>query len=81
MRREKKPITIQADNTPVPIGTGGAQLQELYRHLDNVYTGDRYMAYYGQLRAEEHPHKLALEMTIDHFDLRSQRWYQKRFPG
>lgn len=55
-----------------------AQLQELYRHLDNCYTGDKYLAYYGQLRAEEYNHKTALAMTIEKFHLTSQEWYQKR---
>lgn len=54
------------------------QLQELYRHLDGV-GGDRRLAWYGQLRAEEKSHAEALEMTIEHFNLRREEWYQNRF--
>lgn len=58
-------------------GGNKEQLQELYRHLDGV-NGDRRLAYYGQLRAEEYSHEEALRMTIKEYRLEQQDWYQKR---
>lgn len=57
---------------------GREQLQQLYRHLDHVHAGDLYIAWYGQLRAEGHEHTDAINLTIEHFRLRSQDWYQAR---
>lgn len=57
---------------------GKTQLQELYRHLDG-HGGDRRLAWYGQLRAEEYSHEEALRMTVNHFRLERELWYQKRF--
>lgn len=54
------------------------QLQELYRHLEHTTNGDQFIAYYGQLRAVEHPHHEALQLTIEHFRLESRDWYQRR---
>lgn len=57
---------------------GRRQLQEVYRHLDGV-GGDRRIAWYGQLRAEEYSHEEALRMTVEHFHLEREPWYQLRF--
>jgi hypothetical protein len=58
------------------------QVQELYRHLDCMGSaGDRHIAWYGQLRAEEMSHDEALEATISHFRLTDEVWYQRRFPN
>lgn len=54
------------------------QLQELYRHLDGV-GGDRRLAYYGQLRAEEKSHEEALRLTVEFFRLAREPWYIARF--
>jgi hypothetical protein len=60
-------------------GRGRAQVQELRLHLDRAGPmGDRQIAYYGELRAHEISHDLALERTIYHFQLREQAWYQAR---
>lgn len=59
---------------------GRKQLQEVYRHLDGV-GGTTRIAWYGQLRAEEYSHEEALRMTIEHFRLEREPWYQKRFEG
>lgn len=59
--------------------SGKTQLQEVYHHLDRTGPmGDRQLAYYGQLRAEEKSHAEALELAIVHFDLRREEWYQRR---
>ncbi len=55
------------------------QLNEVYNHLDHYCRGNQQIAYYGQLRAEEYTHAEALEMTIVHFGLRHETWYNKRF--
>lgn len=58
---------------------GRQQLQELYFHLDRTGAiGNTYLAWYGQLRAEEQTHAEALEGTIEHFHLRDYEWYRKR---
>ena len=57
---------------------GRRQLQEVYRHLDGN-GGDRRLAYYGQLRAEEYSHAEALRMTVEYFKLEREPWYQARF--
>lgn len=54
------------------------QLQELYRHLDHHSRGDRHIAWYGQLRAEEMSHEEALEATIVKYRLRDEEYYQRR---
>ena len=60
-------------------GDARAQVQELYRHLDGTgVEADQRMAYYGQLRAQEHSHAGALEVAIEHFRLRDRDWYQRR---
>jgi hypothetical protein len=48
-----------------------AQLQEIYQVLDTSdhHAGDRELAYYGQLRAEEYTHEMALRLTREHFGL------------
>lgn len=58
---------------------GRRQLQEVYRHLDGV-GGDRRIAWYGQLRAEEYSHEEALRKTVEEFKLEREPWYQVRFP-
>ena len=56
---------------------GRAQVLELLVHLDRPGPwGDRQTAHYGELRAAEMPHDLALERTIARFRLREQAWYQ-----
>ena len=62
-----------------PKEKGRVQLQELYKHLEHVHLGDRYMAYYGQLRAEEQSHAEALANTVEYFHLRDKDWYNRRF--
>lgn len=57
---------------------GQAQLQEVYRHLDGT-GGTTRIAWYGQLRAEEYSHQEALRMTIEHYRLEREEWYQNRF--
>lgn len=53
-------------------------LQNLYLHLEHCHSGDRYMAYYGQVRAEGKSHDEAIQITVDHFQLKTQDWYQNR---
>ena len=56
---------------------GRAQVLELFVHLDRPGPmGDRQIAHYGELRAAEMSHDLALERTIARFRLREQAWYQ-----
>ena len=56
---------------------GRAQVLELFVHLDRPGPmGDRQIAYYGELRAAEMSHDVALERTIARFRLREQAWYQ-----
>ena len=56
---------------------GRAQVLELFVHLDRPGPmGDRQIAHYGELRAAEMPHDLALKRTIARFRLREQAWYQ-----
>jgi hypothetical protein len=55
------------------------QLHQLYRHLEHIRHGDLFMAYYGQLRAQEKTHVEALAETIVYFNLESKDWYQARF--
>lgn len=57
---------------------GRAQLQEVYNHLDSINGGDQRMAYYGQLRAQEHSHEDALMLTIKYFNLTNKDWYLNR---
>lgn len=47
------------------------QLQELYRVLDKdgQHAGDRRLAYYGQLRAQEYTHKEAMVLASQHFHI------------
>jgi hypothetical protein len=58
--------------------TFSSDLQELYFHLEHTQSGDRYIAWYGQLRAMGWDHPNALQCTIDHFHLTEQDWYQRR---
>lgn len=60
---------------PVP---NREQLQELYSYLDHTSNGNTYFAWYAQLRAQEHSHRAALLMTIEHFRLADQEWFQLR---
>ena len=56
---------------------GRAQVLELFVHLDRPGPmGDRQIAHYGELRAAELSHDVALERTIARFRLREQAWYQ-----
>lgn len=61
-------------------GENRAQLQELYLHLDGSDNpaSDQRLAYYGQLRAQEHSHAEALKICIKHFYLEERDWYKKR---
>jgi hypothetical protein len=65
-------MTMQIDDE------GRANLQELYFHLEHTYYGNRYMAFYGQLRAEGKDHKEALDLSIEYFHLTEYDWYQSR---
>ncbi len=56
-----------------------AQLQELYKHLDCTGpAGNTHLAWYGQLRAREVPHKEAIEETLTRFKIRQTDWYKRR---
>jgi hypothetical protein len=57
--------------------SGRDQLREVYLHLDGNGGTER-IAWYGQLRAEEYTHDEALRMTIEHYKLEREDWYQRR---
>lgn len=58
---------------------GRRQLQEVYKHLDHTGpAGNTFIAWYGQLRAREIPHKEAIEQTVAHFHLDTFDWYKRR---
>lgn len=72
---------MTALKAPAPATTATTdQLQELYRHLDHFEHGDKHMAYYGQLRAQEFSHHDALNMTLERFGLHLVPWHMARFP-
>jgi hypothetical protein len=52
-------------------------LQELYYYLDHA-NSDRYLAYYGQCRAQEMSHERAIVTTLTHFLLEHAEWFQRR---
>jgi hypothetical protein len=56
-----------------------SDLQELYLHLDHCDNGNKYIAWYGQLRAEGKSHDEAITLTLDRYRIREQEWYKKRF--
>lgn len=53
-------------------------LQELYNHLDHCDHGDKYIAWYGQCRAQGMSHKAAIQDTVEHYKLLDTEWYQLR---
>lgn len=76
-----KDITALADWVKLveaPARGNQNDLQDLYFHLENSANGDRYMAYYGQLRAEGKSHAEAIEGTLEKFSIKGQDWYQSR---
>jgi hypothetical protein len=57
---------------------GNEQLQDLYFHLDHAEMGDKYLAWYGQCRAQEMSHEDAIKDTLDHYGIAHTEWYQHR---
>ena len=76
-RRKARPATAET-----PTMRAHRQLQELYRVLDHSSeAGNIYLAWYGQLRAQEVPHADAIEQTVEHWGLRRKAWWPVRFPS
>lgn len=53
-------------------------LQELYAHLDHAVHGNKFLAWYGQGRAQGMSHAAAIRDTVQHFRLVETPWYQAR---
>ena len=63
---------------PTPVAAPRDDLQNLYFHLEHCDHGNKYMAWYGQCRAQGMDHDSAIEDTISHYHIRSTPWYQLR---
>lgn len=56
-----------------------SDLQELYQHLEHHSQGNKYMSYYGQLRASGRSHTAAIAEALIFFGIPDNDWYWMRW--